>query len=302
MRRHVHRGFTLPQLLVVIAIIAILIGLLLPAVQKVREASGRMQSQNNLKQIGLALHSYHDVKGEFPAGIDAKGFSGLSHLLPYLEQDKLHGRIDFGKSPTDKDNAAARATRLVVFENPMDPVEQPDPKAGPTSYLLVAGSKAELKDNDGIFPDRAVSIRQIVDGTSNTVTAVETLKGDGGKKAETVARQHVRLKKADLKGLTEDSGVADFKADKNVAGDRGGSWLEGRFLQATMSLNRNFNDEKPDVDCGGAGGLSGPRALLRGVNAGFADGSVRFISAGLKPEIWRAMATRGGGEVISVDD
>ena len=81
-----------------------------------------------------------------------------------------------------------------------------------------------------------------------------------------------------------------------------GSWLEGRFLQATMSLNRAFNDEKPDVDCGGAGGLSGPRSLRHGVNAGFADGSVRFISAGLKPELWQALATRAGGEVINPDD
>ena len=97
------RGFTLIELLVVIAIIAILIALLLPAVQQAREAARRTQCKNNLKQIGLALHNYHDVSLSFPPGAlfgdDSYGWG--TFILPYLDQGNLYNRIDFNNFPDD---------------------------------------------------------------------------------------------------------------------------------------------------------------------------------------------------------
>src|SRR5947208_14203832 len=91
------QGFTLIQLLVVLAIFAILLGLLLPAIQKVREAANRMQSMNNLKQIALACHNYESANNTFPPGVDANHYSTAVYLLPYMEANNIFKRIDMKK-------------------------------------------------------------------------------------------------------------------------------------------------------------------------------------------------------------
>jgi prepilin-type processing-associated H-X9-DG protein len=299
MRRQKRSAFTLFQLLIVIAILAILIGLLLPAVQKVREAAARAQSQNNLKQIGLALHNYYSANNVFPPGLNAQNFSTAVHVLPYIEQDNLYKLIDLKKPVDDKANAQARAVLIKTFFNPIDPVMKVNDDYGPTNYLFNAGSKPDLADDDGIFYlDSKITFADITDGTSNTLFTGETLKGDGGNKAESMRRQYVLLKKDDLKGIKPDAGVQGWKDGKNIAGDRCASWMDGRFLQGTFAGTLGVNDEKPDVSCGGAGGLSGLRGLSEGVNVGFADGSVRFVSQSVKPSVWKLLTSRNDGQPL----
>src|SRR5262249_58048113 len=114
------RAFTLFQLLLLLALLVILFALLLPAVQKVREAAARVTSSNNLKQLALAAHSYADVNNQFPSGNDDNNFSAATHLLPYIEQNNLYNTIDFKKPMDDKANATARATVIKVFLSPRD--------------------------------------------------------------------------------------------------------------------------------------------------------------------------------------
>jgi prepilin-type processing-associated H-X9-DG protein len=286
------------QLLIILAILAILLGLLLPAIARTREAAARMQSQNNLKQIGLAIHNYESTFQVFPPGNDDDNFSASAKLLPFIEQDNLYKTIDFKKPMDDKANETVRKTIVKTFLNPMDPGKAPT-DYGATNYLYSAGSQASLTDNDGVFYlNSKIKFPSITDGTSNTLMTGETLKGDGGTKAVDVKRQHVLLKKDDLKGIKADAGVQDFKDNKNVVGDRCASWMDGRFLQGTYNGMLLPNDEKPDVNCAGAGGVSSLRSLGEKINVGFCDGSVRAINIKIKPEIWKALMTRAGGEVI----
>src|SRR5437660_4939753 len=134
----VRRGFTLIELLVVIAIIAVLIGLLLPAVQKVREAANRMKCTNNLKQIGLALHNYHDANSKFPPGyVDGNtnvkltpdsdvgpGWGWAAFLLPYIEQDNLYNQINFTKGVATGTNVQVAQVPLTIYQCPSDGNQQ----------------------------------------------------------------------------------------------------------------------------------------------------------------------------------
>ena len=162
-------GFTLFQLLAVIVVIALLLALLLPALQKVREAAARMSSINNLKQMVLATHIYNDANGLLPPGVDDNNFSASAKLLPYIEQGNLYNSIKFDKPITADANAAARKVVIKTFLSPRDPITRVRDESGATNYLF----------NDQVFflNSKSSIPKSFPDGTSNTIAIGETLEG-----------------------------------------------------------------------------------------------------------------------------
>jgi type II secretory pathway pseudopilin PulG len=265
-------AFTLFQLLTVLAILAFGFALFMPGIAKMRIMAARAQSTNNLKQIDLAMINHADANGGIlPPGVDDNNFSAASKLLPYIEQSQVYNLIKFDKPITDEANADARKTVIPTFLNPLDPIKSVRDDSGATNYLF--NDQVFFKNSKSKYP------ASFPDGTSNTIAVGETLKGDGGDKAEDVRRQYVLLKKEDLKGVKPDTGAADWKENKNIAGDRCASWMDGRFLQGTFNGKLKLNDERPDVSCGGEGGVSTLRSLTDEILVGLADGSVRGINA-----------------------
>lgn len=294
-------AFTLIELLVVFALLAFAVGLLLPMLQQVRLAASRTQSQNNLKQLGLACHAHGDAYKYMPSGVDANGFSAAAKLLPFIEQEALNKSIKFDVPARAEANDLARKTNIKTFLSPMDPLSETPHTTAPTNYLFSAGSKYALEKNDGVFyRDSKTWFTHITDGTSNTIMIGETLIGSPkvGPKPD-VQRQHVELSPNDLGNLNEDSGVQNFADNKNIAGNRCSTWIQGVFLQGTFTATRKLNDSRPDVNCGGTGGLSALRGFQKGINVAMCDGSVRFVSDSIALDTWKAFATRNGGEVVN---
>lgn len=188
------RAFTLIELLVVIAIIGVLLALLLPAVQKVREAANRMKCANNLKQVGLALHGYHDAKRLFPSGVVAKSSdlengwqSGLVFLLPFLEQQPLYQQYNLALPWKDPANLAVAQVRVPVFLCPSSSNEVPDDggfPCAPTDYAFSKGATAylstdgKLRPGSGLFDMNSKRrIADVLDGTSQTFAMGEAVGG-----------------------------------------------------------------------------------------------------------------------------
>ena len=164
---------------------AVLVALLLPAVQQAREAARRTQSRNNLKQIAIALHNYHDVYGHFPEGTHpneklkpGERLSWLAKILPYLDQATLHESIDFEEGWEDDTNEAPLKTKLFVFQNPS--ARDENTEYATTHYVGLAGLGKEGPElpvtsrKAGVFAyNRGTKIRDITDGTSNTLAVAD---------------------------------------------------------------------------------------------------------------------------------
>ena len=317
------RAFTLIELLVVIAIIAVLIALLLPAVQAAREAARRMQCTNNLKQIGLALHNYESVNAVLPAGRSSGAllWSSLSSILPYIEGGNLYNTINYNSPsipyegfPSGVDNATSVRQVVNTFLCPSDPKQDRlDPALGTTNYAAVSGTGLQNNGSfrpqdgagvDGAFFDRsATAFRDVTDGLSFTAAFGEITKGSGTDATGLAGSAAINPRTQNLQGPTGNAVTDAFCGGLTIfGGQRGREWSRGSYPFATFNHYLTPNSRTPDCLSGNFAGRFAARSYHPGgVNALFLDGHVQFVKDTVAIAAWRAVATRGGGEVVSAD-
>jgi prepilin-type N-terminal cleavage/methylation domain-containing protein/prepilin-type processing-associated H-X9-DG protein len=314
----VRRAFTLIELLVVIAIIAVLIGLLLPAVQKVRDAAARAQCQNNLKQIGLAMHDYHDTYKKLPGQTANNGNSCCygtwqMSILPDVEQSALwsmyqnYGNVlATGLTYEQKANLLVTSQRLSIFTCPADLPNAP--KSGTyngvtynitqQNYLVNVGNIDYAQGGDGALPDQPAGLvflgapfsrsaqfrlTEITDGTSNTLMAAEVNQGQG----------------QDFRGLTwwaEGSGFTVYRTPNSPLWDyiSNGNGAPGCVPTSQNPLNADCHAQpSPNWNV-----FTARSRHTGGVNVVFCDGSCHFISNSVAWTTWQALGTSRGGEVV----
>ena len=282
--REVHSrvGFTLIELLVVIAVIGILIGMLMPAVQQVREAARRTSCKNNIRQTTLAFHHYHTTHEAFPQGTNPQIRGPFVEILPFLEQQNLEDLYDFDEYYTSPGNLQAINRTLPVYLCPSMNLPRDVPNldcneaGGPTSYGGSMGTSPFA--NDGIFAgysgfssERRVRIGDIRDGTTHTI-----LVGEWNYALEDY--------------LWSDFSCLSIAGTTRWGGHRWAPGYPGVSLGATVGdFNVNLNANRYMWRSDHAGGA----------NLGLCDGSVTFVANDIDANLLDAMATRSGGEVNS---
>ena len=314
-RRRPVRAFTLIELLVVIAIIAILIGLLLPAVQAAREAARRMQCINNLKQLGLALHNYQSVHDQFPIGVYRVPATGLNlpsgykavfvvGILSFIEQGNLFNSYNMNLLFNTADNATTRLTTIQVYQCPSDEAQIFNQASGTTfvpmdvkgSYGLNWGINNYWNQGAGngqaaapFYMGYGAKIAAITDGTSNTLGMMEMRQAPSPNGNPPAIDRRARLWNDDSVNYQ----ISTILAPNSRSPDFG------------VCVNDVTQALPCQVDTNSADSLTfymGARSRHPGgVNALFCDGSVRFIKDTVGLPVWQALSTMNGGEVISSD-
>ena len=286
---HGRRGFTLIELLVVIAVIAILIALLLPAVQAAREAARRISCTNNLKQIGLAFHGYHDAHNKLPMGyVYAKnyargGFGWGAMILPGVEQRVLFDAANFGLPLWNAANATVEATPIGPYLCPSDEtspgkfLERDGFRYAKSSYVASFGPgnmDADPTDRRGLFQrNTVVSFAEVVDGLSTTLAASE--RHNGTFAVEVGSHDHFDAETVWIGAVKEEPDA-----------DHAHTTL---FQSSHVPNARDMNDQ--DAACRHPGGIN----MLLG------DGSVRFLKSSINLDVYHALSSRAGSEVVSAD-
>jgi prepilin-type N-terminal cleavage/methylation domain-containing protein len=316
-----NRGFTLIELLVVIAIIAVLVSLLMPAVQAAREAARRTQCKNNLKQLGLALHNYHDVHTVFPPGgtyqagtVQTAGWSIQARLLPYIEQANLTNLIDFSRGYSVQPLVTPVRIATLMCPSEVNDKSYPDGALThwPVNYAANYGewfvwNPASGQFGTGAFgPNSRTGVRDFIDGTSNTLAMVEVkafqyyLRDVGAVASPPVPSDPATI--SGLGGTLKSSGHAE--------------WVDSRCNQTSFTTTFTPNTKVPHDDGGtirdvdwvniregnnateSTYGVFTARSFHTGVVQGLlVDGSVRSFSDNVDRGLWRAAGSRAGGEV-----
>jgi prepilin-type processing-associated H-X9-DG protein/prepilin-type N-terminal cleavage/methylation domain-containing protein len=296
------KALSLIEVLVVIAIIALLITIILPAVQMAREAARRHHCASNLRQLGIAFHGYEEEHGMFPPG-SSRGFSFHVSILPQIERADLYNSINLSVDYIEPENLTVAATRIELFICPSDPSARIATSDGAvaTNYAGNTGSGFAIAGYDGFMgPLRRtgpISAAAIVDGLSNTAAVSECLVSDGSLQAlRPVWHTDYKRPFHDFQAVC--AVVSPVSATDHDAWLRGRPWTYGdngaTLYNHVVTPNRLSCFNGNDVP---EGAYSATSQHSNGVNLLFADGHSAFISNDVDKQIWSVIASRRGDEV-----